>query len=305
MENVLAPEALAQLPALDTDYPLTPEQVRGFWENGFIVLKSVLSPDEVAAYEKVIQEVAMAQFQANGMKLSFGTAFLQRTNLRYDDEGVLKFCLSRRLASIAGQLLEVKNVRIYHDQALFKPPGGSDSYWHQDQFYWPLNTERALGLWMPLVDCTPEMGGMRYARGSHRFGNLGQHDITQESEGFFNDFIEENNLEMYQVPALQAGDCTFHAGWTVHGALANKLLEASVVLYLEVPPKILAQRLHRAAASRPLLAAAADPAALSQRIYETLQARKQFYDRAPLRCLAPACTVASVRRLLDQYASTA
>lgn len=234
MVNVPAPTDLHQLPDLSTDYPLSPAQVRGFWEDGFIVLKTLLSANEVAAYERVIHDTAMAVFRADDMKLSFSTAFLQRTNLRYDAPAVMKFCLSRRLASVASQLLEVKNVRIYHDQALFKPPGGSDSYWHQDQYYWPLATERSVGSWMPLVDYSPDMGGMRYAHSSHRFGNLGQHDITKASELFFNQFIQQRGLDVFEVPALQAGDCTFHAGWTVHGARANqstKLREAMVVTY--------------------------------------------------------------------------
>lgn len=234
MALMLSTTELNKLPGLTTTYSLSPELVQGFWRDGFIVLRAVLTADEVSAYERVIHDTAMAIFRSNSMKLSFGTAFLQRTNLRYDSPAVMKFCLSRRLASIASQLLEVENVRIYHDQALFKPPGGSDSYWHQDQYYWPLATDRSLGLWMPLVDCSPEMGGMRYVRGSHVFGNLGQHDITKKSEGFFNEFIAKNGLEVFEVPALQAGDCTFHAGWTVHGARANqsdKLREAMVVTY--------------------------------------------------------------------------
>ncbi len=234
MVNAPAIPDFDQLPDLHTTYPLSTAQVRNFWQDGFIVLRGVLNANEVAAYERVIHDTAMDIFRANDMQLSFGTAFLQRTNLRYDSPDVMKFCLSRRLASVASQLLEVKNVRIYHDQALFKPPGGSDSYWHQDQYYWPLATERSVGLWMPLVDCSPDMGGMRYARGSQIFGNLGQHDITKESEVFFKEFIDQHGLEVVEIPALQAGDCTFHAGWTVHGARANqsdKLREAMVVTY--------------------------------------------------------------------------
>jgi len=32
------------------------------------------------------------------------------------------------------------DVRIYHDHALFKEAGGRATYWHQDQYYWPLDT---------------------------------------------------------------------------------------------------------------------------------------------------------------------
>ena len=83
------------------------------------------------------------------------------------------------------------------------------------------------------------------------------------------------------------------------------LLEVGLVLYLEVPVEALAQRMLKSASMRPLLAGATDAEALRSRLRETLEARKQFYDRAPLRCPPPACTIAGVRRLLDQYTSTA
>ena len=57
-----------QLPGLDSEYPLTGEQIDQFWEQGFIVLRDVLSPDEINAYGEAIREVAMAHFRARGLK---------------------------------------------------------------------------------------------------------------------------------------------------------------------------------------------------------------------------------------------
>lgn len=85
-----------------------------------------------------------------------------------------------------------------------------------------------------------------------------------------------------------------------HGNL-ELLLADGPVLYLDVPVAELAARIRAAAAHRPLLAHLPDLETLISRLDETLRGRKQFYDRAPLRCTAPACTVESVRRLLDQY----
>lgn len=83
------------------------------------------------------------------------------------------------------------------------------------------------------------------------------------------------------------------------------LLAAGPVLYLEVSVPELVRRLRAAKVARPLLAAAPDAATLEARLRETLHARSQFYDRAPLRCTGPACTVAAVQRLLAQYHHTA
>ncbi|SHJ39797.1 shikimate kinase [Hymenobacter daecheongensis DSM 21074] len=83
------------------------------------------------------------------------------------------------------------------------------------------------------------------------------------------------------------------------------LLETGLTLYLAVPLPELVRRLHESAAARPLLAQLSDVAALEARLHETLAARQRFYDRAPLRCAAPTCTVEAVLHLLATYQASA
>jgi shikimate kinase len=83
------------------------------------------------------------------------------------------------------------------------------------------------------------------------------------------------------------------------------LLTTGLTLYLAVPVEELVRRLRHAAAARPLLAGAPDAPALEARLMETLAARQRFYERAPLRCAAPTCTVESVRHLLATYKASA
>ena len=226
------------LPDLASPYPLTDDQVAAFRRNGHVHLAGVCSAEEVAAYEPIIAATAHARFAPKAPlaeRDTAGMAFLQTLNLRQHSEGVKQFVLAPRFARIVADLLGVDALRIYHEQVLFKEPGGGITPWHQDQYYWPLATDNTMGLWMPLQDTPLEMGPIQFASGSHRDGFLGQHIISDESETVFDNFIREKDYPLWQR-SMRAGDATFHYGWTVHGATANRtdrMREAMIVTYYE------------------------------------------------------------------------
>ena len=213
------------LPALDDYKHITSDQIRELRENGHVLIRNILTPEEISVYRDVIVD-AGDTFNTEKRKLeerdTFGKAFLQIMNLWRDDERVKKFVLAKRFGRIAADLLGVENVRIYHDQALFKEPGGGPTPWHQDQFYWPVDTANTITMWMPLVDIHEEMGMLTFASGSHKNGNVFDFEIGDEQEPDYDEYIRKNKFPLVRCSFMKAGDATWHYGHTAHNAPGNQ-----------------------------------------------------------------------------------
>lgn len=233
-----------QLPSLDKTISINPKQIDEFRKKGHTLTHGIISPEELAPYRKAIFEAAK-KLNTEKRKMkdrdTYGKAFLQIMNLWTRDENVKQFVMAKRFGKIAADLLGVKNVRIYHDQALFKEAGGGPTPWHQDQYYWPVDTHNTVTMWMPLVDINVEMGMLTFASGSYHSGFALNKEISDESEQEFDDIVTKKEYTVSRAEEMKAGDATWHYGFTIHKAPGNntdKMREVMTIIYVADGAKI-------------------------------------------------------------------
>lgn len=109
----------------------------------------------------------------------YSQIFTQVTNLWQIDPNSRTFVLNKRFAQIAKQLLGVEHVSLYHDQALVKNSKAGKTPWHQDYFYWPIDSTNTVTMWMPMHDCPKQMGTMKFVAGSHLSDNIQKMPISE------------------------------------------------------------------------------------------------------------------------------
>lgn len=235
----------ALLEELSTPYAVPAEAVAFYRENGYVKLKNVLSPEAIAYYGEIITDLV---FKLNKHtkpmeeRTTYEKAFLQIMNLWREDETAKEFVFSKRLAQIAADLMEVKGVRLYHDQALYKEPSGGITPWHADQFYWPLASPKTVTVWIPLQATPLEMGPLAFAEKSQLVEIGRDVEISDESEALMQQSLTQFSLN--ETP-FDLGEVSYHAGWLFHRAGANvsdRARKVMTMIYMDKDQQIMAPK---------------------------------------------------------------
>ena len=211
-------------PELTEAYRLERDLIDQFRRDGFIHLHGVLTAETLQPYA---DEITAKVLELNTMHLplsersTYHKAFLQVTNIWRESDIAKELVFSRRLARIATELLGTKGVRLYHDQALYKEPGGGITPWHVDQYYWPLGSPATVTAWIPLQDTPVEMGPLSFASGSHKFPLHRDLSISDDSERLIREVMDREQFP-YVERAFALGDVSFHSGYTFHRAPPNQ-----------------------------------------------------------------------------------
>ena len=228
---------------INQPYLLNTQQIEFYRENKFIKLKNVFDADTLASYGQIIKD-KVKELNTQNIPIeerdTYSKAFLQIFNLWRESDEVKEFVFGKRLAGIATQLMGTEGVRMYHDQALFKEPGGGFTPWHADQYYWPLANDNTITAWIPLQAVPLEMGPLEFSAKSHTLQDGRNLKISDDSEQVIGQKLRLGDFEKVVEP-FDLGEVSFHSGWVFHRAGANttkQMRAVMTVIYMDKNMKL-------------------------------------------------------------------
>ena len=232
---------------LNAPFVVPADVIESYRQKGYVKLKNVLSPAVLEHYGALISNLVITLntlTKPMAERTTYERAFLQIMNLWREDTEVQEFVFSRRLAQIATDLMGVKGVRLYHDQALYKEPSGGITPWHAYQFYWPLASPKTTTVWIPLQETPMEMGPLAFAEGSQNVEIGRDIAISDDSETVLSKALQAQNFPMNDTP-FALGEVSFHAGWTFHRAgpnVSDRPRKVMTMIYMDKDQVVMAPR---------------------------------------------------------------
>ncbi|BDI31002.1 SnoK protein [Capsulimonas corticalis] len=207
---------------------LTADQIAFYQENGYIVLENFLTPDELERWRWATDESVAQRLEAVNPGLTnqsnpdayFAQVFTQCLKLADTHAGMREIMFDPELGKVAATLAGVEGIRIWHDQALIKPPYGNPTAWHLDNPYWSFSSRDSISIWVALDDATLSNGCLYYAPGTQKTARDETVDIGKQLGGLFSVYPEWRAIDPVAGPC-PAGSAVFHNGLTAHGAGAN------------------------------------------------------------------------------------
>ncbi len=143
----------------------TEKQKAEYAENGFTIVRQLLSPTESDDLLRHLRE-AQRRVIAGSRLDKAGLAF--RHNLYKVSPELRAFVSQKKIIHFLRDIVG-PDIFIRWDQTVEKAPGGGEFPWHQDNGYNGL-LDAHFQLWVSLSEMTPENGGLWLQRGSHKAG---------------------------------------------------------------------------------------------------------------------------------------
>jgi len=240
MTDMTATHTPTVVDGVNVDELITAEVLTEYRERGYWVSPRLFSAEQIAEMREAQERMWAGEHdseilpQYGAHEVEPGSPDVrQQCNAFWLSDVIRKVTTSPLLGAIGARFMGVDTVRLWHDQAVYKPgigPDGKDETagnigWHQDYNYWGAWEEDSelFTAWVALSDVSPEAGPMNFVAGSHRWGLSTESDFYSQEYASLRETIRSaHGQEWREVPAiLPPGSASFHQKLTFHGSGPN------------------------------------------------------------------------------------
>ncbi|MFD2934750.1 phytanoyl-CoA dioxygenase family protein [Spirosoma flavum] len=211
-----------------TNDSLTPDQIRQYNQDGYLIISGFLNAAEVEKlYHVAIDDSAISKHAINVNDSSGKRSILSLWYKPGDDVyGLLT--RSQQLVESVDALLDnpASGVCHFHSKLMQKEPRVGGAWeWHQDYGYWYKNEfllpDQMMSVMVAITDANQENGCLQVIKESHKMGRV-EHGFAGEQVGASQRYVDLALKTMERVfVELKAGDVLFFHSNILHRSEAN------------------------------------------------------------------------------------
>ena len=209
-------------------------------KKGFIVLKNILNKDDAEMIKnKILFYFNSSTKNLKGRSINF-TKNSKKINSIHSFEKVdfVKKIIKDKMFKKIARIFVGEKVKSFGAELFAKPAReGLAVPVHQDNFYWNINNNKGITIWIALDKTNKKNGSIFYFRGSHLIG-IQEHQssyVPGSSQAIKNNYILKK-FEKHQTK-LNVGDVIVHNCMVLHGSDKNKTYTPRTGLTLRYIPQ--------------------------------------------------------------------
>jgi len=210
--------------------------VEFFQKNGYWLAGKVVDDERLDRLREAMDKVYAGEFETGrepwmgGWKPTSDPLQIRKAdNVHWSNDTLRALATDPTIGAMAARLLHTPEIRLWHDQLLYKPGQGKDAKrsgnvgWHQDTQYWRCTIPNLITAWIAFDDVTLDNGCMQVVPGSHQWGLMEPGDFFNTDLETLATEIEKKTGKPFRTApcTLKAGEVSFHHSLTLHGSGPN------------------------------------------------------------------------------------
>ena len=193
-------------------FRVTDKDIQNYSRDGAVVIRGLFSAEEIECLVEGIEaNISAPSWRSKVASSSDDPGWFMEDFCTWQDNPAYRRIIEdSSLASVAAQLIQSQEVRLFHDHMLVKEPGTEQrTPWHQDQPYYNIDGKQNVSFWIP-VDSVPKAWTLEVVAGSHLGGWLMPRTFLDQQAKWF----PEGSMK--EVPDIEADRNKYNIlGWAL------------------------------------------------------------------------------------------